>query len=226
MSDIATSPFWALFVIGILGSGHCMGMCGGLASAFALSIESRSRFGRLVKLCGFQIGRISSYMLIALLFGYSLEALTQWIAVKPLLNNLRIFANLMLVAMGLYIARWWFGLQWLESKGQIIWRRLQPLTQKFIPVRRFSQSLGLGLLWGWLPCGLVYSALITSISYADGHRSVLYMLGFGLGTIPSMLLTGVTANQIQQHLSSPLFRQIAGLVIIFYAMSQLLQPII
>ena len=223
---IETSPFWALFVIGILGSGHCLGMCGGLASAFSLTIKSSGPLGKASKLLGFQLGRITSYMLIALLFGYSMQTLTQWLAVKPLLNGLRIFANLMLIAMGLYIARWWFGLQWLEKRGGVIWKRLQPLTQKLMPVSYFHQSLSLGLLWGWLPCGLVYSALITSISYADGHLSALYMLGFGLGTLPSMLLTGFAANRMQQALSSPLFRQVAGALIIFYAMSQLLQPLI
>jgi len=222
---IDASPFWALFSIGLLGSGHCLGMCGGLTAAFSLSMESSNQGSRLLKLCGYQIGRISSYMLIALLFGYSLEALSNWLQIKPMLNGLRTFANLMLIAMGLYIARWWVGLQWLEKKGAIVWRHIQPLTQKLVPVRHVSQSLALGLIWGWLPCGLVYSALITSASYAQGQLSALYMLGFGLGTLPSMLLTGLAADKIKSILATSLFRQAAGMSIIFYAMSQLLLPL-
>jgi len=101
--------------------------------------------------------------------------------------------------------------------GNVIWKRLQPLGQRFMPVKTYRQAFALGLVWGWLPCGLVYSVIIWTIATQSPLEGGLLMLSFGLGTLPNLLLMGVFASSLNQFIQQPWVRQVAGILIMAFA---------
>lgn len=196
------------FVLGLLGGTHCLGMCGGIATTVAMSSPQGSRgFGLLL---GYNGGRVFSYAVAGAILG-SLS----WLIENPTLQLIiRTFAGLMLILMGFYIAQWWQILTKVEKAGGLIWKRISPVASKLLPVKNFKQAISLGLLWGWLPCGLVYSTLIWASAASDWLLSAQLMLFFGLGTLPTMLLTGVLAQQVKQLMQHKLTKHISGSIII------------
>jgi sulfite exporter TauE/SafE len=122
----------------------------------------------------------------------------------------------MLIAMGLYVAQWWQGLTYIEKAGGTLWKQIQPLASKLLPVKSLSQAVTLGLVWGWLPCGLVYSTLIWSSAAADWTLSAQLMLMFGLGTLPTMLLTGLLAQRVKLIFQQRLTRSLFGIIIMVF----------
>src|SRR5690606_13283263 len=119
------------------------------------------------------------------------------------------------VAFGLYLVQWWFGLRYLERLGQLLWHRLQPLAARFRQRHSSYASLfGAGMLWGWLPCGLVYSALSWAAISGSGKQGGLYMAAFGLGTLPAMFAFGWLSHNLQQLLKSKGFPQLLGALMI------------
>ena len=171
------SSYLALFIVGLLGGTHCIGMCGGIVGA--LSMNSGSRLSLHL---AYNAGRILSYALagaIAGALGGASLALSDQLPVRIVLYAL---ANLMLVALGLYLMGVTAALAFSERAGQGLWRKVQPLTRRFLPVRTMAQAFPLGLLWGWLPCGLVYSALVTALTSGSALHGATTMLCFGLGT--------------------------------------------
>lgn len=204
-----TLAFSTALLIGLLGSTHCLGMCGGIAASLGLKTPTQN-FHPSLFLLAYNLGRISSYGLAGILMGSLGAALIS--AQGGLL--LRSLAGLLLVSMGLYVSRWWTGLTRLESLGGYVWRYLRPLASRLMPARNPLQALALGAVWGWLPCGLVYSTLLWSAAAGSPEKSALLMLGFGLGTLPAMLITGVLAQQMQQLLKKRLTQQLAGTTLI------------
>ncbi|KRW59979.1 sulfite exporter TauE/SafE family protein [Pseudomonas sp. TTU2014-080ASC] len=199
-------------IIGFLGGGHCLGMCGGLMGALTLAIPPEQRAQRLRLLLAYNLGRILSYSLAGLLLG-----LAGWaIAGSPLVTALRVIAALLLIAMGLYLAGWWSGLTRIEALGRGLWRYIQPLTRQFMPVTSLPRALILGGLWGWLPCGLVYSTLLWAASQGNAAHSALLMLFFGLGTLPVLLATGLAAQQLSNLMRKRGIRIAAGLLVILF----------
>ena len=173
-------------VLGLLGSGHCLGMCGGLMGALTLAIPAEQRGRRLRLLLGYNLGRILSYAAAGLLLGLAGWALAN----SPAVTAMRVAAALLLIAMGLYLGGWWSGLTYIERAGRGLWRRVQPLAGRLLPVSSLPRALLLGALWGWLPCGLVYSTLLWAASQGNAGHSALLMLAFGLGTWPVLLARG------------------------------------
>jgi sulfite exporter TauE/SafE len=127
---------------------------------------------------------------------------------------LRIAAGLMLIAMGLYLAGWWRGLTYLEKLGGYLWKYLQPIGKRLMPVTNSFNATFLGMLWGWLPCGLVYSTLTWSATAADWQTSALIMFCFGLGTLPAMLLVGAFAHRLKLWVQKTAVRNVAALMVI------------
>lgn len=213
-----TSPeLFAGLVMGLMGSGHCGAMCGGIAAALGGSTDSKAR------VLAFHLGRVGSYTLIALLLGGALAAAGS--AMPILLVAMRMLAGLLLIAMGLYIANWWPGIRRLESLGAPLWSKLQPLTRKLIPPSNVGAAIALGGLWGWLPCGLVYSALAWSVTAGSADQAALRMLAFGLGTVPAMLALSLAANQLHQLLQKQLTRRLAGAALIVFGCWTLAHPV-
>ncbi len=186
-------PYISAFTIGLLGGGHCIGMCGGIMAALSFSVPATERGRRWRILLSYNVGRIASYTLIGLLAG----GLGYQFASGQGLSVLRIIAGLLLLAMGLYLAGWWRGLSYLEKLGGVFWRRLQPLGNRLMPVKNSASALMLGALWGWLPCGLVYTAVAYALAQASAFSSAGVMLAFGLGTLPPVLASGVFAERIK-----------------------------
>jgi len=220
-ADLLPQVFTA-FALGLLGGGHCIGMCGGLMGALTLAIPAEQRQGwplwRI--LLSYNLGRISSYTLAGALlgsFGWALQGM----GLGPVL---RAIAGLLMICMGLYLANWWSGLTRIESLGRGLWRRIEPRARKLLPVQRPGQALLLGALWGWLPCGLVYSSLVWASSHGSGATSALLMLAFGTGTLPILLATGAAADKLTALLRKRSLRISAAMLIILFGLWTLPGP--
>ncbi|AZL69804.1 sulfite exporter TauE/SafE family protein [Pseudomonas oryziphila] len=207
-------------VLGLLGGGHCLGMCGGLMGALTLAIPPQQRNRRLRLLLAYNLGRILSYAAAGLLLGLAGVAL----ASSPLAVGLRVVAALLLIAMGLYLAGWWSGLTRIEALGRGLWRHIQPLATRLLPVSSLPRALLLGALWGWLPCGLVYSTLLWAASQGDALHSGALMLAFGLGTWPVLLATGLAAERVGSVLRKRGVRMAGGLLVILFGLWTLPGP--
>lgn len=213
----------AALLLGLLGGAHCFGMCGGIMGALVLALPPSRRKPKevLPLLLSYNLGRLISYTLAGLLLGLVGHALSQ----QPmLLVALRTLAGALLIAMGLYLGGWWQGLTKLEQLGTVLWRHLQPIAQRMLPVRSNSQALLLGTLWGWLPCGLVYSALLWTSSQGDPLKSAGLMLLFGLGTLPALLITGLAADHLRRWVQSQVTRQLAGVLVLLFGLWSLPGP--
>lgn len=208
-----------LFLLGFFGGGHCVGMCGGLSSAFALQLPpGLNRAGLIVLL---NLGRISSYVFIGLLvgaigqIGISLDQ-TRWLQ-----NGLYLSANLLLLFLGLYLAGISSLATRIESIGRPVWKRLNPLLNRLLPIQSVPACFGVGMLWGWLPCGLVYSASLYALGSGNALEGGLYMLAFALGTLPNLLAMGLFAAQLKNFLQRKTVRLAAGLLVTAWALWRL-----
>jgi hypothetical protein len=199
------------FFLGLMGASHCMVMCGGLAAA-ASSASPQDK--PLTFLLLFNLGRILSYASAGILVSFA----GLWLGDSHDIAQtvLRSVAGTLLILMGFYVARWWMILTRLESAGQLIWRYIQPLTRRLIPIQNKRQALALGLLWGWLPCGLIYSTLAWVAANGQPIMGGLTMLLFGLGTLPGILAAGVFSQQLSAFIQHQKLRQLAGLLLISY----------
>ncbi|RMQ41692.1 hypothetical protein ALQ04_00523 [Pseudomonas cichorii] len=207
-------------ILGLLGGGHCLGMCGGLMGALTLAIPREQRSRRFRLLLAYNLGRILSYASAGLLLG-----LAGWaVANSPIATAMRVVAALLLIAMGLYLAGCWSGLTRLESLGRGLWRHIQPIAARLLPVSSLPRALLLGALWGWLPCGLVYSTLLWAASQGNAFNSALLMLAFGLGTWPVLLATGLAAERTTAVLRQRGVRMAAGLLVILFGLWTLPGP--
>lgn len=219
MADLAPLLISAL-ILGLLGGGHCLGMCGGLIGALTLAIPPEQRGRRLQLLLAYNLGRILSYATAGLLFG-----LAGWaVASSPAAMLLRIVAGLLLISMGLYLGGWWSGLTRIEAMGRGLWRHIQPVASRLLPVSSLPRALLLGALWGWLPCGLVYSTLLWAASQGDALDSGLLMLAFGLGTWPVLLATGMAAERLTALLRRRGVRMAGGLLVVLFGLWTLPGP--
>ncbi len=206
---MSTASLLAAFGLGLLGVTHCVGMCGGIISGLSLGHGAASRPWRFI--LGYNLGRIGSYTLIGLLTAILVQNLPS----SPL-PLARTVAGLVLIAMGLYIAQWWRVITWLEKAGYILWRRIQPLAQRFLPIRSFLGALLVGGIWGWLPCGLVYSALVYAAASGGVWQSGATMLAFGLGTLPALLSSGLILGWLRRKMTIPWFKSLLGVAYIVF----------
>ena len=207
------------FVVGLLGGVHCAGMCGGIVGALSFGTREGRNFPILL---GYNLGRISSYTLAGALMGALGFYFSGLLPVQTAQRVLLSFAGVFLVLMGFYLAGWWNALSGVERLGGMLWRRIEPLGRGLLPVRSVGQAVLLGLLWGWLPCGLVYSALVWTVSSGGVLEGAMLMLAFGLGTLPNLLLMGVAAAQLNRWVRNPLVRAFAGALVILFGVFLLL----
>ncbi len=198
----------SMLLVGWLGGVHCLGMCGGIVSALSLSAPN-GRPG-LAILLGYNGGRLISYALAGALAG-AVGATTLLLNdVLPVSRVLYGLANVMLILLGLYLAGISSAVLWLERLGARLWRMLQPGLKHLLPVRHPGQALLAGLVWGWLPCGLVYSVLVTALASGSAGKGAMLMLAFGLGTLPNLLAMGWFASRLQGWRQHVWVRRLAG----------------
>ena len=206
--------FVSAFTAGLFGSIHCAGMCGGIASALGMSVKVETDTdSRIFPALFFQLGRISSYCVAGYIAGSLGDVLTQSEVIKDIAAYLRIFSALFIVSIGLYIAGVFPYLTVIEKMGVPVWKKISPLSKHLLPVKYLHQAYGLGILWGWLPCGLTYSILLWSVAAGTGMEGALLMLVFGIGTIPAMLPLTLGAGKIVNLTRQSVVRVFAGILI-------------
>jgi sulfite exporter TauE/SafE len=200
----------AMFVIGLLGSGHCVGMCGGIATGLGFAAQGKRS---LPLIAGYNLGRVASYAAAGLLvasLGYWGSA---YLALGPVL---RILAGIILVFMGFYLAGWWSLLRYLEKAGSNLWRVIQPLGKKLMPVTSFGHALALGAVWGWLPCGLVYTALAYAATATNPVGGAAMMMAFGLGTAPAMVAGSAFSDSLRRFMQNARVRNLLAVMMIAF----------
>ncbi|HZP88854.1 MAG TPA: sulfite exporter TauE/SafE family protein [Burkholderiales bacterium] len=183
----------AVFLTGLLGGVHCVGMCGGIVTALA----GQPGQGRCSLHLAYNLGRIGSYSLAGALVGIAGSLGLLLNGVLPVQETLYILANLMLIGIGLYLAGLTRVAAALERAGLLLWRRIQPLTKRLLPADTLPRAFGLGMLWGWLPCGMVYAVLTSALVSGNALSGAAVMAAFGLGTLPNLMLAGLAMHRVQ-----------------------------
>jgi sulfite exporter TauE/SafE len=218
----------SVFLMGFLGGVHCLGMCGGVVAMLTASLDPEVKSNpKKVALfhLNYNLGRVLSYVLMGAIFGLLGALLTQSLQMDVIDKSLRIFSGVLMIMVGLYIAGWSSGIQILEKIGAKFWAILQPLTKRFLPIRNLKSAFFTGLLWGGIPCGLVYGALSFSIISGSAAQGAMIMLAFGLGTLPSLLLMASLSTQLTRFVQKPMIRKASGLMIVGLGIVALWMPI-
>ena len=202
----------AAAAMGLFGSGHCVAMCGGISCALSAGLPDsvrRSPSRMLPFVIAYNSGRVTSYMAAGALFG-GLGAGAGVLLPPSWAVGLGIaISTAFVIALGLYLGDWWRGLAAFERLGSKLWRHLEPLGRRFLPVTRRRSALAIGLVWGWLPCGLVYAALALALASGGALEGALTMLAFGLGTLPALISLGFAGRWLAA-LSHATARRAAG----------------
>ncbi len=196
------------FLLGLSGAGHCLVMCGGIAAG----IGSQQR--QIIKPILFNLGRVLSYTCL----GAFVASVGFWLKEQHILLmfTLRTLAAVLLILMGLYVARWLFWLTHLEQLGNYIWNPIKPIAAKLIKSHSHIATLQLGMLWGLLPCGLIYSTLTWVSANQQPAMGALAMFCFGLGTLPAMLTSSFAAQTLVLIMQKKWIKQLSGLLLIAY----------
>ena len=207
MSD---SLIYMAFVTGLLGTGHCIGMCGGLVSALSLS-EAGRQGGWFFHLL-YNLGRISTYTFIGAVVGWLGSALAYTDRFKMVTRSLLIGSDVFVILVGLGTAGLfaWLNVSKLDFRGP-----MKAMTLAVAGLRRLPpaiSALPLGLLFGFIPCGYLYAVAITAAQSASVATGALMLFAFGLGTAPSLLLFGGAAHWLSGRARTWMLR-IAGLVV-------------
>lgn len=198
--------FLAALLAGFAGSGHCLAMCGGMASLHMARSNTRPFTDTLL----YNSGRLISYSLGGFIVAGIGEAAGLRDGLALVGVNLRIITGAIIVLAGLYLLT---GKQFFapfEKVGAGFWKRISPLASRIMRRESTASLLALGLLWGWLPCGLVYSMLALAASSAESAQGALIMFGFGLGTLPAMVTTGLASLRLKSLLNRKHVRRFAA----------------
>ncbi len=220
---LTESIYLSAFLMGLLGTTHCAGMCGGIVSALTIGINPQQRSQQAIPyLLSYNSGRILSYTVAGAgmaAVGSTLSSMGEGMVIRQLFTLLS--ASIMIL-LGLYLSGWWpRAILAIERGGALIWRRIEPLAKRWIPIRSLPQALVAGLLWGWLPCGLVYTALLWSLSAESTIQGALIMSSFGLGTLPALLGIGLLSGKMVEHLQKGWIRASAGIMVGGFGIFQL-----
>lgn len=206
------------FIVGLLGSVHCIGMCGGIVSALTLNLPGtiRQRTMRMLPyITLYNLGRLTSYAIAGAIFAW-LGAAVGSAFTEFFTGWGKWITGIFLILLGLYIAGWLQLLVVLERMGSGVWRYIEPLGKKVMPVDSFWKAGLLGLIWGWLPCGMVYAMFPLAIASAHPVDGALIMLAFGLGTLPTLVLMGSASEWLRRITRNSIVRQTMGLLIILF----------
>jgi sulfite exporter TauE/SafE len=131
---------------------------------------------------------------------------------------LLVIAAAFMILLGLYLGGWWLGLSKIERLGNSLWKRIEPFARRLLPVKTPAQAWALGLAWGWIPCGLVYTMLIWTVSAGGVVQGAGLMLAFGLGTLPNLFAMGMVAGSLARWLKDIRVRRLAGLSVIVFGL--------
>lgn len=194
-----------------------MAMCGGIVAALNLPVaptalaSRRANFGHQL---AYSAGRVASYACAGAIAGAAGGLGFLYDDVLPVRIALLVIANGLVILLGLYLAGLGSGVLALERVGSVVWRGVSHLGARIAPARTWPRALGVGAVWGWIPCGLVYSVLGTALVSGSAARGALVMGAFGVGTVPNLLAAGVAASSLQHLLRAPRIRLLAGLAVV------------
>jgi sulfite exporter TauE/SafE len=184
MTDTLT--IGAALLLGLLASGHCLVMCGGISGALGLVTAKRlDGTSRRVLLVTYQLGRIASYTVAGFGVGLLGDRLISIVNVEAVRAGLRVATGVALAvaalamlgrvkAPGMRLGRW-------------LWPHIAHAGRRLLPVSNVPRAFAFGMLWGWMPCGLAYNLLLIAMLGARPVQSAATMFAFGLGTLPAML---------------------------------------
>jgi len=176
----------AAFLLGLFASGHCVLMCGSVSGALMLATDgSGQRRPSLSMLLALQFGRVTSYMVAAALLAGLGASIVQMVDQDAVRWALRALSAATFAIVGLTLLGRARGID--IGFGRALWPRLAPIARSLLPVRRLPQAFGLGAIWGWMPCGFVYSVLLIASLGISPLRGAAAMLLFGLGTMPALI---------------------------------------
>jgi hypothetical protein len=213
----------AALLAGLFGSSHCIGMCGAMVVLFE---GQRAAHGAWTHRVLYNMGRLAFYMLLGAVAGSGGALLAEIAGLDLGLTLLRILAGLLVVALGLNLAFGWQTLAVLERAGAGLWTRLKPLTRHVLPVATPGRAIAAGLLWGALPCGLVYSAVAIAATGGDAVTGAAVMFAFWIGTMPALLLAGASAGRLALWRRRRPVRLTAGLVLVLFGLLALAFPLL
>ncbi|MBE7417860.1 MAG: sulfite exporter TauE/SafE family protein [Ideonella sp.] len=209
-------------LVGMLGSTHCAGMCGGIAGSLALATaRDARRWWQALHLLAFNLGRICSYALAGALVGWLSQQMLDTLPAPAARQAAGWVSAGFMIALGLYLTGWWTGLAALERAGARLWRRIEPLGRRLLPVRHPLQAWLFGMVWGWLPCGLVYAALAWSLGAGSPAAGALLMLAFGAGTLPMLLAAGGAARALRSAARDSRVRRASGAIVLALGVASL-----
>ena len=216
-----TTSYGVAFMMGLFSSLHCIGMCGSIIGTLTLSLSPEIRNNKKLLLpfvFSYNFGRITSYAFAGAVIG-SIEALLS-MPLGELHGHrlLQILSAIVMAGAGAYIAGWFPRFAYIEKVGVTIWKLMEPYGRKLIPVKNHTQAYLFGMVWGWLPCGLVYSALALAATSGDVTQSAFTMLAFGLGTLPAVMGIGVMTQVLTRLSRMPRFKQLIGLFMVVLAL--------
>jgi sulfite exporter TauE/SafE len=213
----------AALLLGFAASGHCLVMCGGISSALGVA-TAKGTSGRphTALLVTYQLGRMFSYAIAGALAGGALGFVVRWLDVDAVRQGLRLLSSVALVVAALVA----FGA--LRDPGarlgQPLWRRVAPIGRRFLPVINVPRALGFGMVWGWMPCGFVYTVVVIAALEHDALRAAATMLAFGVGTTPAMVAIAYGAHRASRFAATGTARRVAGAVLVGSAALTLLAP--
>ncbi len=194
------------FALGLGGSLHCVGMCGTIVTAFSFATKNKNFLQSTLTTLHYNLGRVLTYCLLGALAGF-ISTIGESLG---FLIVLRALAATLLIATGIYLLGWWNGILLLEKVGAQAWRKIQPLTKKLNPSRSRFQATLSGMLWGLLPCGLVYSAIAIATAQGGVPKGILFMLAFGFGTLGPLMMMGIGFTRVSQWLRRKLVKITLG----------------
>jgi len=208
-------------LVGFFGSVHCIGMCSGIVGALTIGQPDTIKYNPGIMLpyhVFYNLGRIFSYTIAGGIAGFIGSRLIHTASLPHGQLVGMLISDLFMIALGLYISGWWHGLALLEKVGGLIWKTIQPASKLFFPVRHSWQALMLGLIWGWLPCGMVYAVLAWSLSAGSTIQGAMLMTAFGIGTLPALFALGAFAKWLDDLRTHSRVRQAAGVVILSFGL--------
>lgn len=219
-SAFSTSYLVAL-IMGLFSALHCLGMCGSIIGTLTLSLRKEIRDNKALLVpfvFSYNFGRITSYTLAGYVAGLVHNALMLPLGEGEGHRILQIVSALIMAGAGLHIAGWFPRFAYIEKGGALIWAHLEPFGRRLIPVQTLPQAYVFGMIWGWLPCGLVYAAITLATTAGNEVRGALTMLAFGVGTLPAVVSVGLMTSLLVRLSSMKKFRQIAGISLIVLAL--------
>ena len=215
-----STSYLVAFVMGLFSSLHCLGMCGSIIGTLTLSLRQEIRESKSLLfpfVFNYNLGRILSYS-VAGLFAGGLGHVLSWpFAEEYAYRAMQIFSALVMAGAGLYLSGWFPKFAYIERIGGFFWRRIEPYGRRLMPVESRFQALAFGMVWGWLPCGLVYVALALAATTSDIVRSTLTMFAFGLGTLPAVMGVGIMTSLMAKLSRVNRYKRYAGLFLIMLA---------